>query len=322
MKWITEWNPNLQNILSYTDTYTFIGSCFSEHIARKFSLYGFECSNLSLGTLYNPQSILNALDLSFLKENLILENQGYWSNLLSTKKYKTKDEAIKDALFLEAQTHDTLLKTNVLIITLGTAKIYKFKECDTIVTNCHKLPQNLFDSDFMSVEVIVEGFSKSLAKLFSNYPINKIILTVSPVRHTKDTLPINSLSKAILIQSAHLLTQKFDNVYYFPSFEIMIDELRDYRFYEADLIHPNAIAINYIWEKFKIWSFNQEIINQIAQIEKIQSFLNHKPTFVENASYQHKLASIEVEIGKLKDVSENLKSLFIKQINTLKINGE
>jgi len=165
-----------------------------------------------------------------------------------------------------------------LLVTFGTARVYYLKENNQPVANCHKVPSKEFNNKLMSVEEIVTSWSELIDLILDKTPCQKIIFTVSPVRHWKDGAVGNQQSKSILNVAIHELILKYpDNAFYFPSYEILMDDLRDYRYYADDMLHPSKVAVEYIWEKFKKSLIEPKSIALLEEIEKIISAVNHKP---------------------------------------------
>jgi hypothetical protein len=190
--------------------------------------------------------------------------------------------------------------------------VYENKKSKEIVSNCHKKPQINFDKFLLSQKRIVESFEKFYQELKNINKEVRIILTVSPVRHIKDTLELNSVSKSILRLTCHTLSGAYSDIEYFPSNEIMIDDLRDYRFYKADMIHPSEVAIDYIWEKFGETYFGEETLKFIGEWSKIKSALNHKPFQSDSPAHQQFLKETLSKLNQLKsrvDVSEEIEAL-------------
>src|SRR6218665_260042 len=196
--------------------------------------------------------------------------------------------------------NETIQSATHLILTLGTAWIYKTADSNLAVANCHKLPQNHFRKELLSVEAIRESLSRMLSMIFEANPKIQIILTISPVRHIKDGFVENQWSKANLISAVHeLLSQKPENTHYFASYEIMMDELRDYRFYADDMIHPNKTAVNYIWKRFSETWISESAQALMPKIQNIQKGLAHRPFNPESESHQQFLSKLQSDIGTL-----------------------
>ncbi len=185
------------------------------------------------------------------------------------------------------QTHDFLRHASVLMITYGTAWVYHLNASGHIVANCHKQNASLFNKSLLSQKHILESFDHTYNELKTLNPGIKIILTVSPVRHIKDTLELNSVSKSILRLSCHTIAEQYADVEYFPAFEMMIDDLRDYRFYKSDMIHPSTEAEDYIWENFLSRYADPSLKNFMVKWRVIQSALSHRPFHPQSTGHQH-----------------------------------
>ena len=193
----------------------------------------------------------------------------------------------------------TLGKANWLIITWGTARVYEWKETGEVVGNCHKLPDKLFVRRLLDVDEIVSVYISLLEKIRLVNPEVQILFTVSPIRHAKDGLHGNQLSKAVLLLAIEKICQKFSYCHYFPSYEILLDELRDYRFYADDMLHPSPLAVRYLWERFSEAFFSAETKQVITAIEDIIKDLSHKPFHPESEAYQRFLGQIVLKIERL-----------------------
>jgi len=196
---------------------------------------------------------------------------------------------------------NTALKSNThIIITLGTSWIYRFSESGKIVTNCHKVPQHKFKKELLSIVEINKSLSSIISLIRKVNPDINFIFTVSPIRHLKDGFIENQQSKSHLISALHQIIPLHKNTFYFPSYEIMMDELRDYRFYKEDMIHPNLLAINYIWEKFYENWLSDEALELKKEVIKIQKSLEHKPFNPNTDGHREFLASLQEKIELLK----------------------
>ncbi|MBK9042177.1 MAG: GSCFA domain-containing protein [Saprospiraceae bacterium] len=179
-----------------------------------------------------------------------------------------------------------LQKTTFLCITLGTSIVYRRKDNNEVVANCHKVPATYFDKNFLTIEEMVSSLSDIITKLREKLPQLTILFTVSPVRHIKDGLIENNRSKSRLIEVAHIMTEKFTNIIYFPSYEIVTDQLRDYRFYEKDLIHPNEMAHQEITDYFSNTFLSENTKSTVQKTEKIRSAYHHRPQFETHIDYK------------------------------------
>ena len=312
--------------LSLTHHHNFLslGSCFAEVTGQFLKKNKFKTLTNPFGILFNPLSIFNLIDLDFiLKDHHFIERDGIWLNYqLHSDIYASTKQKLYDEIKIRYDLYSNFLKkTNILIITFGTSFIYKLKSHNIPVANCHKSNSNLFTKEFLSPEAITTQFSKFYNSILSINPEIKVILTVSPVRHVKDTLPLNNLSKSILSVACHTIVNTYKGISYFPSFELMMDDLRDYRFYKEDMIHPTTQAEAYIMQKFMSTYFAQETIKILEKVKLINNDLEHRPFHPHSASYKEFLNKT---IQKIKGLSAELdftKELaYLEQtINSLKI---
>ena len=234
------------------------GSCFTQNMARKMNDHLWKAVN-PLGTLYNPFSIAFAIEMmadddkgEAKFEKSLFEFNGIWNSRMFDSSFSSsyKEDCIEEFLLRQKEFIEVITEGRVLILTFGTSICYYLKETDLIVGNCHKQPANLFYEKRMSIEEIVSLWNQVIEKLINVFPDIKIIFTVSPVRHLKNGFTGNSCSKAVLQLGIENICNDNANAYYFPAYEIMNDDLRDYRFYASDLVHPSEEGIEYIWEKF------------------------------------------------------------------------
>lgn len=291
MNFRTEINlpPSEQKIIYKNNIITF-GSCFAENIAEKLILSKFNVLSNPFGVLYNPLSILNSVELllndkNFSEDDLILNQEEYHSF------YHHSDFSHHDKNYVLEKINQTLEKTrvylkntSVITITLGTAWVYQYKESGKIVSNCHKIPAKNFERKRLSVNEVSVSLEKILLGFRSTIPEATVIFTISPIRHWKDGAVENLISKSTLLMGLQEVLA--DNVVYFPSYEIMLDDLRDYRFYESDMLHPSKQAIDYIWEKFKNVFFSEETLQTMKSVEKVVSAFNHRPRNPESEKHQ------------------------------------
>ncbi|MEG2791559.1 MAG: GSCFA domain-containing protein [Odoribacter sp.] len=272
--------PNFE--INYRSSILMIGSCFTENIGEKLAYFKFNIDLNPCGIVYNPFSVANVLQLLLAHKRLtgsdLLPNNGKWVSLLHHGRFSALQAAdclknINERLELSAA---RLKTTNVLIITWGTSWVYRYKENGMIVSNCHKFPAAAFDRFRLTVAEIVEKYTELIARLKTLTPDLQILFTVSPVRHWKDGAHGNQLSKSVLFLAIDELVRKFDCVSYFPAYEIVMDELRDYRFYAEDMLHPSARTIDYIWEKFGENYLSKETETLRKRIDKINKTLLHR----------------------------------------------
>lgn len=296
--------------ITLNDKVYLIGSCFSDEIGNKLATFKFNSLHNPFGTLYNPISIFKALGETLNPTNTV-ESQGiyyHWDchGEISALNQEGLEEKVRST---SKTSMDFISDSTVLIITLGTSFAYRHKEDQKLVANCHKIPAENFEKLLLNKEEILSAFSKLYASLKSNLTI---IFTVSPVRHLRDGLVENNLSKAILIEAVHELVGQYENVQYFPAYEIVHDELRDYRFFAKDMAHPSKQAIDYIWERFSDVYFDSETNKFIVKWKKIRTAMDHKAFQPESNSHQDFLKRTISDLSNLKslvDVSKEMKIL-------------
>jgi hypothetical protein len=275
--------PQQHNQINYHSKIVLFGSCFTENIGDKLSYYKFQNILNPFGILFHPKAIENLI-LKAINENVYTDNDVFFHNerwhsfdahsALSTT---TKEEILTSLNNSITLTNNQLSDSTHIIITLGTAWNYRFIETDRIVANCHKIPQKKFLKELLSVDDLVESLASIVALIKSVNNKASILFTISPVRHIKDGFVENMRSKSHLIAAIHQIVEPRNNVHYFPSYEIMMDELRDYRFYKEDMLHPNQTAIDYIWEQFSNVWISESGQKTIQKVETIQKGLSHKP---------------------------------------------
>lgn len=280
----TEINPDPATWkIHYRDPIFSIGSCFASNIGQYLLDHKFDAVVNPFGIVYNPLSafdlIIRALRLEqpdpagFVVNQGVVRHYSLHSDISATTRGALLEKY--QAALRKASEH--LRRAKVLIITFGTASVYRHKELRCIVNNCHKMPSRLFDRYNMEPQHIISQFEVMNEELMRLNPGIQIILTVSPVRHLRDTLPGSQLSKSILRVACDALARAQDNVSYFPSYELMVDDLRDYRFYERDLLHPNEMARDYIWSKFTDTYFDGETHAFLKAWTVVRKRLQHKP---------------------------------------------
>lgn len=283
-----------------------VGSCFSDEIGENLKQYKFNISSNPFGTLYNPYSIFRNLRLILTEgldpQNVVQHNGAFYHwDLHSAFTATTKDVLDQRIQAESKKIKEMVLRARWLIISPGTSFIYRLKSENRIVANCHKVPQREFDKILLSKEEIIEEFSQTYRLLRSANPDLKFLFTISPVRHTRDGLTQNNQSKGILHQSVKEILDSHADTFYFPSYEIMIDVLRDYRFYKEDMIHPNHQAIEFIWEEFKQTYFEESTLRFVDEWKEILKAINHKPFQPQSSAHQLFIRSTIKNIKKYSD---------------------
>ena len=271
--------PEIFPKIGYHSSLFFIGSCFSNDIGSAFQEAGFETEINPYGTIFHPIPIAKNLMQIVQKSrdfpvSTIQEKIIYWNSSLSYPYHDVQD--VKNHLLaLQTKLEICLKNTSHLFITFGSSFAYKEKENNSVVANCHKVPATHFSRELSTVEEMSEIWKETLTLLQNAFPKIKVIFTVSPVRHSKEGLIENNRSKARLFELISILENDF-SVSYFPSYEVIIDELRDYRFYKEDMVHPNEIALKYIWEILKNTSIESNSLQILLEFEQIQKLRQHK----------------------------------------------
>ena len=269
-----------------------VGSCFSTNIGSRLHNAKFPILVNPLGTIYNPVSIANTIDLllgtkAFDEQQVFFAN-GVWQSYYLHTSFSsvTKDEVLRKFHAVKEDFQQNFKSLDYVILTLGTAWVYELKSSKQIVNNCHKTPASQFNRRRLSVAECVSVLKHAIEQLRNENPNLHIIFTVSPIRHWKDGAHENQVSKSTLFLAIEELQNSLRNVFYFPAYELLMDDLRDYRFYADDMLHPSDFAVEYIWEKFSETYFSKETKDVIKQIDSIQKALEHKPFNAESEAYK------------------------------------
>jgi hypothetical protein len=292
--------------ISYSDKICFIGSCFTEEIGRQMQALKFDVLQNPNGILYDPLSISSALvsyttNKQFNESDLFLLNE-LWHSWQHHSVFSGIDQQNVLANINRSQTeaHNFLKEAEWLVITAGTSYSYSLKKTSEPVANCHKAPRDFFDKKLLPVEEIISSLSNAVARARSFNPKLKIIFTISPVRHVRDGVIENNRSKGRLIEAIHSITEKLPGVFYFPADELVIDVLRDYRFYKDDLVHPSDAATTFVFDNFCNAFFSDGAKKIMEEIKAIVSAMHHKPFQAESAAHK-KFMKVQLEkIKKLK----------------------
>lgn len=296
--------------IGYQSKVLLLGSCFVTNIGRKLAYYNFRTVQNPLGILYHPPAIENLIRRA-LREEFYTEQEVFcygeaWhsydahSEVSRSSAAELIEELNKDL----KMTANTIRSGTHIIITLGTAWVYRLKSTKALVANCHKQPQREFQRELLSKEEIEASLREMIGRIRVANSAIQFIFTISPVRHLKDGFTGNQRSKALLVTALHDTMEgldKAEGVHYFPAYEILMDELRDYRFYEADLLHPNNIAIDYIWERFKkscIAAGAYEVMDKVAEIRQ---GLQHRPFRPDSAAHRAFRQKLAEKIAYLKE---------------------
>lgn len=300
--------PDFKWETGYSKKNVFMGSCFTENVGNRMADLKYQIDINPFGILYNPISVANGIQLllngkEFAEHDLVYEN-SLWHSFSHHGKFSSPDkkqtlENINSRLKISS---DFLKQADFLFITFGTAWIYKLIETGETVSNCHKIPSKKFERIRLSVDEIVATYNKLLVTLWDINPELKVIFTVSPIRHWKDGAIENQRSKSVLLLAVDELIKNYDkNCAYFPSYEIVMDELRDYRFYTEDMLHISDVAITHIWEKFEEALIDRNSQKLAKEIQQINSALKHRPF---NKYTKEHLIFIKKQILKLELIEQ------------------
>jgi hypothetical protein len=268
--------------ITYKDGVMFIGSCFASSIGTRLEMGKIPVMINPSGTVYNPVSVCNAIetiisDRDFLQSDLY-NYKGTWLSFHHYTDFSSDNPlTVLEKINTESKrAHSFLANCGFLFITLGTARVYRLKETGQIVSNCHKIPASYFEPDILAVDEIVALWADLLDKLNRLFPMLKVIFTISPVRHWKDGAHGNQVSKSVLFLAVEKLLIHPSSPAYFPAYEIVMDELRDYRFYSDDMLHPSSLAIDYIWEYFSGSYLDKKTLDLYNEVVKIRKATTHR----------------------------------------------
>lgn len=279
----------LEKTIVYDDGLLFMGSCFADEVGGLCRDLGFNALVNPFGALYNPFSVLISLlrlqsGQPFSHDEVINVGEGYYCTFgHNTDFWCPSEEALinkVNAHLIESHAH--FVNAKWVIISLGTSWVFRDAITKSVVSNCHKLPASRFERVFLNTQSTM----KLLSDLLNTFPEKQFIFTVSPLRHLKDGLHKNQLSKASLLLAVDQVCQSFSNAHYFPAYEILLDELRDYRFYKEDMIHPTDQAVRYIFEKFVQFAVNPSEYPAMEAARELRQMLQHKPVFPDSEAYR------------------------------------
>lgn len=284
--------------ITYYTPIVSLGSCFAVNMAQKFAYYKFPITVNPFGVLFHPLAIENILQHTiensrYTAEDFFLHNELWHSfDFHSDMSQSSLKEAIQLANSQQIQLQQALQEASFCFITLGTAWVYIYNSIDTIVANCHKLPAQHFSKRLLSIEEITESLSHIITLLKQFNPLITVVFTISPIRHIKDGFFENQVSKSQLFAALYPLITDNKSLY-FPAYELLLDELRDYRFYANDMVHPSEMAINYIWERLVTTYIETATQADMKQVDSIQKGLSHRPFNPETESHQQFLAQLQ-----------------------------
>lgn len=298
------------NPIDYASQIISLGSCFAENMGEKLGYFKFINTVNPFGIIFNPVSIEKLLSRAinqeeFTESDIFFHNERWHCfEVHSDLSHANKEECLATLNGMLQNLYDQIVTSTHVILTYGTSWVHRFKASQLVVANCHKVPQVQFDKEILSIDTIEKSIQNTIEGIRKVNPNCLILFTVSPVRHSKDGFVENQRSKAHLISAIHqILNLKSQDLKYFPSYEIMMDELRDYRFYAEDMLHPSAIAIDYIWERFTETWISESVYAVMEEVNSIQKGLLHKPFHPDSESHKH-------FSKKLRDKMERLQQQF------------
>jgi GSCFA family. len=304
----------MEHLIVYGDGMLFLGSCFADEVGGICRGLGFDALVNPFGVLFNPASIAQSLHRlsnkqAFSMNEIVKVGEEYYTTFSHNSDFwmQSPEKALEkaNAALIEASEH--FLKSKWVVISLGTAWVYRHKQRNQIVSNCHKLPSSEFERSLMSVEECVSA----LSDVIDLFPEKNFIFTVSPLRHLKDGLHGNQISKATLLLAVEKICNDFDNAFYFPAYEIMMDELRDYRFYKEDMMHPTEQAVHYIWEKFIAFGIDKNETGAMKMAAELKSMIHHKPLHPESSVFKK---FEELREAKQKELQRHFKKVKIENL--------
>jgi hypothetical protein len=293
--------------ITYNDRVLFIGSCFASSMGFQMEMGHMPVMINPAGAVFNPVSVCNTLDTITGGKEFSIDNlhfyDGNWLSFYHYTDFSSEDpsKVIEKINRKSKEAFDFLVRARFLFVTFGTARVYLLKKSNLIVSNCHKIPSEQFESKMLTVEEIVTLWTQKLDKLNSLFPQLRVVFTISPVRHWKDGAHGNQVSKSVLFIAVDELLKHKVAPQYFPAYELVMDDLRDYRFYNDDMLHPSSSAINYIWEAFNGCYLEKNTFNTWKEVVKITKAYNHH--FINDSG------------NKRKDFADRI----LKQISDIKV---
>lgn len=299
-----EWHGESEEI-KYSDHVLLMGSCFAENVGGLLLENKFSCDVNPFGILYNPLSIAKALhqmlDGKVYTMDDLFDSGGQWHSWMHHSSFSSADadECLNRVNSRLEKAASALPRTSWLIMTWGTAFVYE-KDSE-VVGNCHKQPDRLFTRRLLDVDTICGEWNDTLREAKQRFSGLKVMLSVSPIRHLKDGLHGNQISKSVLLLAIDRLCRELDFCHYFPSYEIVMDELRDYRFYAEDMLHPSPLAVKYIWECFCSTYMSKDTQRVMKEWADIQKGLAHRPFNPDSDAYRRFLSQIVLKIEELKE---------------------
>lgn len=299
--------PKWDNPMSVSDHVVFLGSCFAQHMGERFQSFGLHSLCNPLGVLYNPESIRLQVHAALHMEEVDIpvfqageEWRSWWAGTLISGKSEQECRTVMEGALQMLKL--SLLSADYLFLTLGTSVCYRLQTNGAVVANCHKEPHSRFREDWLSLSACVDALSATIENLFVENPNQKIVFTISPFRYAKYGFHGNQVAKSTLILAVEEVMKRYPKqVSYFPAYEIVLDELRDYRFYADDMLHPSGVAVDYIWQRLVQSVMNPAMQEYLQEYAPIRSGLFHKPSNPESVAYKRFLANLEEKARILRE---------------------
>ncbi len=291
--------------ITYTDSILLTGSCFTEHMADRLSGYKFRTLSNPNGILFNPLSVADSLDSYIERRTYAPEDLFYLNEVWNSWHHHSRYSNIDPNVALDAinqsqeEAADFILEADWIIITLGTAFQYYLKETGLPVSNNHRAPAQWFNKRLLEINEIEAALANTIQRIYEVNPGARIIFTISPVRHVREGVIENNRNKARLIEAVHTLCSNFAHATYFPAYELLIDILRDYRYYDIDFVHPNYLATSYIWEQFVAACINPGIQDVMQEVLDIITARMHRPRFPQTEAHRKFKADYAARINNL-----------------------
>lgn len=297
--------PSLPKQITYTDKILLTGSCFTEHIHDRLAQHKFSVLGNPHGILFNPLSVASGID-SYIAGKTYREDDLFYLNELWNSwdhhtrfSHPDKQEALASVNRSQEMAADFIRQAGFVIITLGSAFQYYLKENNRPVANNHRAPGQWFDKRLLEITHITDTLAHTLEDLFRLNPGVQVLFTISPVRHIRDGVTDNNRSKARLLEAVHTLCDRYEQVHYFPAYELVIDVLRDYRFYDIDMVHPNYAATSFVWEQFTELCLSPETKPVMKEVRDIATARNHRPRFPDTQAHRQFRADYAAKIRSL-----------------------
>lgn len=315
MEWQTKVEiPKADFQIGYASRILMLGSCFTENIGEKLTYFKFDADVNPCGIVYNPSSAARVLEILLegkpFTEDELMQHDGKWLSLMhhgcfSSSQRDTCLFQINERLTRAAE---RLKNTDLLVITFGTAWVFRYKRDGRIVSNCHKIPASEFERFRLEPGEIVTEYTALIHRLRKVNPSLRVIFTVSPIRHWKDGAHGNQLSKSVLLLAIDSLVHRLEKVHYFPAYELVMDELRDYRFYAEDLLHVSPVTVEYIWERFRDTYMGKDTFELMTRIDKVNKTLLHRPTDAGSGKWLQLREKMSLEMSEIEAAIRQLRA--------------